>query len=97
MIKFDLVCVEEVDFNNDICEIFWFFFKIGNNKILYLLLFYRLLNFFSEIFDCFGDFISEVFIKIFYYLNIIIGGDFNLGDVDWYCEILIISNFSIVF
>ena len=93
-IKSDLVCVEEVDFSNDICEILWSSLKIGNNKTLYLSSFYRPPNSSSEILDCLGDSISEVFTKIPHHPNIIIGGDFNLGDVDWHCEIPTTSNHS---
>lgn len=67
----------------DGCEVFWFFFKIVNMKILYILFFYRLLNFFIEIFDYLDDFFNNVFLRVLNYFNIIMGGDFNLGDIDW--------------
>ena len=93
-IKSHLVCVEEVDFNNDNCEILWSSLKIGSNKTLYLSSFYRPPNSPKEILDCLGDSISEMFTKIPHHPNIIIGGDFNLGDVDWHCEIPTTSNRS---
>lgn len=67
----------------DGCEVFWFFFKIVNRKILYILFFYRLLNFFIEIFDYLDDFFNNVFLRVLNYFNIIMGGDLNLGDIDW--------------
>ena len=66
--------------------------KSSGPLTLYLSSFYRPPNSSSEILDCLGDSISEVFTKIPHHPNIIIGGDFNLGDVDWHCEIPTTSN-----
>ncbi len=81
-VRSDLVCTEEPDFIND-CEIIWTSLKLSNCKTLYLSAFYRPPNSITEVLDKFHDSISRVFDKSLTHPNVIIGGDFNLGDIDW--------------
>lgn len=86
-IKSDLACIEEDGFNENSCEILWSSIKMSNCRTLYLSLFYRPPNSPIEILDQLGDSINQVFIKVSNHPNIIIGGDFNLGDIDWNHEV----------
>jgi exonuclease III len=84
-IKSDLVCVEKTEFTNN-CEIIWTSLKISTCKTLYLSSVYRPPNSTPEILDCIQESINRVFTKSPNHPNVIIGGDFNLGDIDWTSE-----------
>lgn len=72
-------------------------FNLVNYKILFLLFYYRLLNLFFDLFDYLSEFIRCVFVKVLNYFNIIMGGYFNFGDIDWDIDVLILNNFFMVF
>ena len=82
-IKSDLICVEEFDFAVDDCEIIWTSLKLANCKTLFLSSYYRPPNSSSDSLDHLSESIRQVFAKVPNHPNIIIGGDFNLGDIDW--------------
>ena len=65
---------------------------MANCKTLYLSSFFRPPNSSTEIRDHLGDSIDQVFTKVSNHPNIVIGGDFNLGDIDWSREIPIANN-----
>ena len=81
-IKSDLVSMEEPRFSNE-SEIIWTSLKLNNCKTLYLASFYRPPNSTPDVLVQLHDSINEVFTKTFSHPNIVIGGDFNLGDIDW--------------
>jgi len=93
-IKSDLACIEEDELNGNTCEILWSSIKMVNCKTLYLLSFYRPPNSSTEILDHLGDSINQVFTKVSNHPNMVIGGDFNLGDIDWSREIPIANNLT---
>ena len=85
-----MACVEEFDFSVDDCEIIWTPLKLTNcqpncltKKTLYLSSHYRPPNSSSDSLDRLSEFIRRVFAKVPNHPNIVIGGDFNLGDIDW--------------
>ena len=82
-IKSDLACIEESNFNVDDCEVLWSSLRIANRKTLYISSFYRPPNSPSEILDHLSDSLNNVFTSVPNHPNIIMGGDFNLGDIDW--------------
>ena len=90
--KSDFACVQESDFNVDNCEILWSSLKIANQKTLSISSFSRPPSSTTEILDHLSDSINNVFTKVPNHPNIIMGGDFNLGDIDWNQEIPSTSN-----
>ena len=82
-IKSDLAFVEEFDFAVDDCEIIWTSLKLANCKTLFLSSYYRPPNSSSDSLDRLSESIRRVFAKVPNHPNINIGGDFNLGDIDW--------------
>ena len=86
-IKSDLASIEEPNFNVDGCEALWSSLKIANRKTLYISSFYRPPNSSTEILDHLDDSLNNVFLRVPNHPNIIMGGDFNLGDIDWNQEI----------
>ena len=86
-IKSDLASIEEPNFNVDGCEALWSSLKIANRKTLYISSFYRPLNSSTEILDHLDDSLNNAFLRVPNHPNIIMGGDFNLGDIDWNQEI----------
>ena len=86
-IKSDLASIEEPNFNVDGCEALWPSLKIANMKTLYISSFYRPPNSSTEILDHLDDSLNNVFLRVPNHPNIIMGGDFNLGDIDWNQEI----------
>ena len=90
-VKSDLVCVEESEFAND-CKIVWTSLKLSNCKTLYLSTFYRPPNSPPDVLDKLHDSISRVFTGNSNHPNVIIGGDFNLGDIDWNSEVPVPCN-----
>ncbi|XP_048586113.1 uncharacterized protein LOC125568277 [Nematostella vectensis] len=82
-IKSDLVCTEEPDFEVDNCEIIWTSLKLANRKSIYMSSYYRPPNQPSDAIDNLNESIRRVFNKVKNFPNIIIGGDFNLGDIEW--------------
>ena len=86
-IKSDLACIKESHFNVDDCEVLWSSLRIANRKTLYILSFYRPPNSSTEILDHLSDSLNNVFTSVPNHPNIIMGGDFNLGDIDWSQEI----------
>ena len=86
-IKSDLACIEESNFNVDDCEVLWSSLRIANRKTLYISSFYRPPNSSTEILDHLSESLNNVFTSVPNHPNIIMGGDFNLGDIDWSQEI----------
>lgn len=82
-IKSDLACVEEFDLAVDDCEIIWTSLRLANCKILYLSSYYRPPKSSTDSLDLFSESVRRVFAKVSNHRNIIIGGDFNLGDISW--------------
>ena len=82
-IKSDLASIEEPNFNVDGCEALWSSLKIASRKTLYISSFYRPPNSSTEILDHLDDSLNNVFLRVPNHPNIIMGGDFNLGDIDW--------------
>lgn len=54
-----------------------------NCKTIYLSSFYRPPNSSIEILDHFSASVNDVFTRVLNHPNIVIGGDFNLGDINW--------------
>lgn len=86
-IKSDLASIEESNFNVNDREVLWSSLRIANRKTLYISSFYRPPNSSTEILDHLSDSLNNVFTCVPNHPNIIMGGDFNLGDIDWNQEI----------
>ena len=84
-IKSDIVCEECPKFETN-CEIFWSSVKFQNSKKLYLASYYRPPNSSSEALDELQKSINCVFDSTNHHPNIILGDDFNLGDINWKSE-----------
>jgi hypothetical protein len=84
-IKSDIVCEECPKFDAN-CEILWSSVKFQNSKKLYLASYYRPPNSSSEALDELQKSINCVFDSTNHHPNIILGGDFNLGDINWKSE-----------
>ena len=82
-IKSDLTCVQEFDFAVDGCEIIWTWLKLANCKTLFLSSYYRPPVSSSDSLGHLSESIRRAFAKVPNHPKIIIGGDFNLGDIDW--------------
>ena len=82
-IKSDLTCVQEFDFAVDDCEIIWTSLNLANYKTLFLSSYYRPPNSSLDSLDHLSESIRRVFAKVPNHPNIIMGGHFNLGDIDW--------------
>jgi exonuclease III len=82
-IKDDLVCDEAPTFHTD-CELVWATLQFTNSKTLYIGSFYRPPSSKKEVIDNLALSVGNIFAK---HKNrrphIILGGDFNLGDIDW--------------
>ena len=81
-LKSDIVCVECPKFDTN-CEIIWCSVKFNNYKKLYLASFYRPPSSPPEVLDRLQESINCVFESNQRHPNIVIGGDFNLGDINW--------------
>ncbi len=84
-IKSDIVCEECPKFDTN-CEILWSSVNFQNSKKLYLASYYRPPNSSSEALDEPQKSIDCVFDSTNHHPNIILGGDFNLGDINWKSE-----------
>ena len=84
-VKSDIVCEECPKFDAN-CEILWSSVKFQNSKKLYLASYYRPPNSSSEALDELQKSINCVFDSSNHHPNIILGGDFNLGDINWKSE-----------
>ena len=85
-IKSEFVCEEKPTFGRD-CEIIWSTVKIGNCKTLHLASYYRPPNSPHDALEQFSDSINCVFESTKHHPNIIVAGDFNLGDINWSAEV----------
>ncbi|XP_068723904.1 uncharacterized protein [Montipora capricornis] len=90
-IKSEFVCEEKPTFGRD-CEIIWSTVKIGNCKTLHLASYYRLPNSPHDALEQFSDSINCVFESSKHHPNIIVAGDFNLGDINWSAEVPFATN-----
>ena len=83
-IKSEIVCEEKPTLRKD-CEITvaWSKVKIGNSKTVHLASSYRPQNSPHDALEQFSDSINCVFESSNHYPNIIVAGDFNLGDINW--------------
>ena len=85
-IKSEIVCEEKLNFGKD-CEMLWSSVKIGNCKTLHLTSCYRPPNSPQDVLEQFLDSFNCVFESSNHHPNIIVAGDFNLGDIDWSAEV----------
>ena len=85
-IKSEIVCEEKPTFGKD-CEIIWSTVRIGNRKTLHLASRYRPPNSPHDTLEQFSDSINCVFESSNHHPNIILAGDFNLGDINWSAEV----------
>ena len=81
-IKSEFVCEEKPTFGRD-CEIIWSKFKTGNCKTLHLASYYRPPNSPHDALEQ----LNCVFESSEHHPNIIVAGDFNLGDINWSAEV----------
>ena len=71
----------------DDCEVLWSSLRIPNRKTLYISSFYRPPNSPFETLDHLNDSLNNVFTSVPNHPNNIVGGNLNLGDIDWSQEI----------
>ena len=90
-IKSEIVSEEKPTFGKD-CEIIWSSVKIGNYKTLHLASCYRPPNSPHDALEQFSDSINCVFESSNHHPNIIVAGDFNLGDIEWSADVPIAIN-----
>ena len=65
------------------CELLWTSFKFSNCKTLHLAICYRPPNSRPEVLHQIHDSINCAFQSSTRHPHIIVGGDFNLGDIEW--------------
>ena len=90
-VKSDLICEEHPNYTCG-CEILQTSVKLANRKPIYLATCYRLQFSSPDIIDKIQDSIYKVLDSKVHYPNIIMGGDFNLGDIAWESEVPYVTN-----
>ena len=90
-LKSEFVCEEKPTFGRD-CEIIWSTVKIGNCKTLHLASYYRPPSSPHDALEQFSDSINCVFESSKHHPNIMVAGDFNLGDINWSAEVPFATN-----
>ena len=85
-IKSEIVFEEKLNFGKD-REMLWSSVKIGNCKTLHLASCYRPPNSPQDVLEQCLDSFNCVFESSNHHPNIIVAGDFNLGDIDWSAEV----------
>ena len=89
-IKSEIVFEEKLNFGKD-REMLWSSVKIGNCKTLHLASCYRPPNSPQDVLEQFFDSFNCVFESSNHHPNIIVAGDFNLGDIDWSAEVPLLT------
>ena len=90
-IKSDIVCEECPNLGNN-SELIWSSVKFNNCKTLHFASCYRPPNSSPEVLDQISDSFNRVLESSNNHPNIIAGGDFNLGDIDWSAEVPFVTN-----
>lgn len=90
-IKSDIVCEERPNFGNN-SELIWSSVKFNNCETLHFASCYRPPNSSPEVLDQISDSFNRVVESCDNHPNIVAGGDFNLGDIDWSAEVSFATN-----